>query len=104
MRAIHPVFHVSMLDPSVLNSVLNSILEQTQSPPPPVKIDSEAEYEISKILDSNTDRRHRPCDLLYLVHWAGYEGTNEETSWVLVTEIVTDFHSAYPAKPRPWAC
>jgi hypothetical protein len=66
-------------------------------------LNSEPEYEISEILDSKTDRRRRPCDLLYLVRWAGYEGTNEETSWVLVTDIVTDFHSAYPAKPRPWA-
>ena len=47
--------------------------------------------------------------LLYLVRWAGYEGTDEETSWVLATElghateILTDFHSAYPAKPGPWA-
>jgi hypothetical protein len=46
--------------------------------------------------------------LLYLVRWPGYEGTDEETSWVLVTELghsaelVTDFHSAYPAKPGPW--
>jgi hypothetical protein len=61
-------------------SVLNSIPERTQSPPPPVEIDSEAEYEISEILDSKTDRCHRPCDLLYLVSWAGYEGTDEEMS------------------------
>jgi hypothetical protein len=99
MRAVHPVFHVSMLEPSVPNS----IPERTQSPPPPVEIDGEAEYEISEILDSKTDWRRRPCDLLYLVRWAGYEGTNEETSWVLATEILTDFHSAYPAKPGPWA-
>jgi hypothetical protein len=94
MRAVHLVFHVLMLEPSVPNS----ILEWTQSPPPPVEIEGEAEYEISEIRDSKTDRQCRPCDLIYLVCWAGYEGTNEEMSWVLVTEIVTDFHSAYPAK------
>ena len=105
MRAVHLVFHVSMLEPSVLNS----IPERIQSPPTSVEIDGEPEYEISEILDSKTDRRRRPCDLLYLVRWTGYEGTDEETSWVLVTElghateIVTDFHSAYPAKPGPWA-
>jgi Chromo (CHRromatin Organisation MOdifier) domain len=104
MRAVHPVFHVSMLEPSVLNS----IPEQTQSPLPPVEIDGEAKYEISEILDSKTDRHRRPCDLLYLVRWAGYEGTDEEMSWVLATElghtteIMTDFHSVYPAKPGPW--
>jgi hypothetical protein len=47
------------------------------------------------------------CKFLYLVKWAGYEGTNEETSWLLATElrhameIVTDFHAAYPDKPGP---
>ena len=35
----------------------------------------------------------------------GYEGTDEETSWILVTElghaseIVTKFHTAYPTLP-----
>jgi hypothetical protein len=60
--------------------VPNSILEWTQSPPPPVEIDGEAKYEISEILESKTNRHHRPYDLLYFVCWAGYEGTNEETS------------------------
>jgi hypothetical protein len=105
MHAIHPAFHVLMLEPLVPNT----IPEWTQSPLPPVEIDGKAEYEISQILDSKTDQCRRPCDLLYLVCWAGYEGTNEEMSWVLATElghatgIMTNFHSAYPAKPRPWA-
>jgi hypothetical protein len=54
------------------------------------------------VLDLLVSIRSRTWYLLYLVHWAGYECTNEEMSWVLATEIVTDFHSAYPAKPRPW--
>jgi hypothetical protein len=47
------------------------------------------------------------CKLLYLVKWAGYEGTDEETLWLLATElghaveIVTDFHDAYPDKSGP---
>jgi hypothetical protein len=50
MHAVHPVFHVSMLEPSTPNSVPNRI----QPPPPPVIIDEEPEYEISEILDSKT--------------------------------------------------
>jgi hypothetical protein len=96
--AVHPIFHVSMLEPPTLNSIPNWV----QSPPPPVEIDGETEYEISEILDTKINRRWKPCNLLYLVHWAGYEGTDEEMSWVLVTELVNDFHSAYPAKPGPW--
>ena len=104
MRAVHSVFHVSMLEPTTPNSILNRI----QSPPPPVKIDGEPEYEISEILDSKVDKRRRHCNVLYLVRWAGYEGTDEETSWVLASElgntpeIVSDFHAAYLAKPGPW--
>ena len=45
MQAVHPVFHVSMLEPTHGNI----IPERTQSPPPLVEIDSKPEYEISKI-------------------------------------------------------
>ena len=104
MRAVHPVFHISMLEPATPNSIPNRV----QAPLPPVEINVEPEYEISEVLDSKIDRRHRPCNLLYLVRWSGYEGTDKETSWILATElghasdIVTEFHAAYPAKPGPW--
>jgi hypothetical protein len=62
MYAVHPVFHVSMLEPSTPNSVLN----RNQPPPPLVIIDEEPEYEISEILDSKLDKR-QACKLLYLV-------------------------------------
>jgi Chromo (CHRromatin Organisation MOdifier) domain len=102
MHAVHPVFHVSMLEPSTLNSVLNRI----QPPPPLVIIDEEPEYEISEILDSKLDKRWA-CKLLYLVRWSGYEGTYEETSWIPAnelghaSEIVSKFHFRYPNKPGP---
>jgi hypothetical protein len=44
---IHPIFHVSQLEPSVLNTILNC----TQLPPPPIKVDDDLEYEIAKILN-----------------------------------------------------
>ena len=62
---------------------------------------------ISEILDSKIDRRHHSCQLLYLVRWAGYKGTDEETSWILAMELrhaqelVSDFHQTYPDKPGP---
>jgi Chromo (CHRromatin Organisation MOdifier) domain len=89
-----------MLEPSTPNSVPNRI----QPPPPPDIIDEEHEYEISEILDSKLDKR-RACKLLYLVRWSGYEGTDEETSWILAnklehsSEIVSEFHLRYPSKP-----
>ena len=103
MKAVHPVFHVSQLEPAIPNTIPNRV----QPLPPPVKIEGEPEYEIAEILDSKVDRRRCNCKLLYLVRWLGYEGTDEETSWLLATELghvsnlVSDFHSRYPAKPGP---
>ena len=91
-----------MLEPSTLNPYL----DQTPALEPPIIIDNELEYEISEILDLKIDKRHC-CKLLYLVQWAGYEGTDEETSWLLASELghaseyISDFHHAYPDKPGP---
>ncbi|KAF9440855.1 hypothetical protein P691DRAFT_619046, partial [Macrolepiota fuliginosa MF-IS2] len=58
------------------------------------------------IVDSKINQ-HRTCKLLYKVIWLGYEDTDEESSWLLATELahatelVVDFHAAYPAKPGP---
>src|SRR5260221_1731316 len=50
-RSIHPVFHVSQLEPTRPNP----FPLQQQPPPPPLQIDRELEYEVSEILDSKVD-------------------------------------------------
>jgi hypothetical protein len=45
---IHPVFHVSMLEPYKKSQIPNRIL----LPPPPIEIDHDVEYEVDEILDS----------------------------------------------------
>ena len=91
-----------MLEPATPNTIPNRI----QPPPPPVEIEGDTEYEIAAILDSKIDRR-RSCKLLYLVRWSGYEGTDEEFSWLPANklehtqELVNDYHLAYPNKPGP---
>src|SRR3979490_2814931 len=55
MQAVHPVFHVSMLEPATPNTIPNRV----QSPPPPVEINGEVEYKIAEILDSKVDRCQR---------------------------------------------
>ena len=91
-----------MLEPAFPNEILNHV----QSLPPPVDFEGELEYEISKIIDSKIDK-HWSCKLLYLVHWLGYENTNEELSWLPTTELehakelISNFHSTYPQKPGP---
>ena len=92
-----------MLEPTVPNMIPGRV----QSPPLPIMVNDEPEFEISEILDTKIDNRHHACKLLYLVCWTGYEGTDEETSWILTSklghdsELVADFHTAYPAKPGP---
>ena len=65
------------------------------------------EFEILEILNSKVDCHWCICKLLYLVCWSRYEGTNEETSWILTSELgnvsklVEEFHWACPLKPGP---
>jgi len=102
MRAIYPVFHVSMLEPAIPNT----FQQRSEPPPVPVIIDGEPEYEISKIVDSKIDRR-RACKLLYKVIWLGYEDTDNDSEWLPAVELehakelVNNFHLKYPTKPGP---
>ena len=101
-RGVHPVFHVSMLEPTTPNEIPNHV----QPPPPPVDVQGELEHEIAEVTDSKINCR-RSCKLLYLVRWLSYENTDKEFSWLPTTELehakelVSDFHSAYPDKPSP---
>ena len=86
---------------------MSTIPNQSEPPPPPITVDGELEYEIAEVLNSIINNRRRTCKLLYLVQWSGYEGMDEETSWILAMELdnaqeaVLDFHAWYPSKPRP---
>jgi len=102
MRAVHPVFYVSMLEPAIPN-----IFQQRSEPlPAPVIIDGEPEYEVSKIVDSKIDR-WRVCKLLYKVIWLGYEDTDNDSEWLPATELehakelVNNFHLKYSTKSGP---
>ena len=102
MWSVHPVFYVSMLEPTILNT----FSERIQPAPAPVIIDGEPEYEISWIVDSKINRQWA-CELLYKMIWLGYEDTGDESEWIPATELthaadlVSDFHITYPAKPGP---
>jgi len=99
MRAVHFMFHISMLKPATPNT-----FQQHSEPlPAPVIIDGEPEYEISKIVNSKIDCR-RAYKLLYKVIWLGYEDTDDDSEWLPATELehakelVNDFHLKYPTK------
>ena len=94
---VHPVFHVSLLEPYRESSFPGRV----QSPPPSIEIENHEEYEVDKILDS----RRRWGKLEYFVHWSGYD-INERTwesaeNLANAPEKVQEFHQRYPHKPKP---
>ena len=64
---VHPVFHVSLLEPYVANTFPGRVVP----PPPPELVDSDEEFEVHKILDSEIRRRK----IMYLVDWVGYDAS-----------------------------
>ena len=101
MCLIHPVFHVSMLEPHTLITIPGCV----QSPPPPETMDGKEHFEINAIHDSViVCCYHMP--LCYLVKWKGYEETSKGLEWVSTEDIqvpdaLTDFHALNPDKPGP---
>ncbi|KAI0991141.1 hypothetical protein K3495_g17046 [Podosphaera aphanis] len=92
---IHPVFHVSLLNPAPNDPVPG----QVQAPQPPIIINNEEEYEVEEIYDSRITRLQ---GLQYLVKWAG----DNETTWEPAANLddtvaVEIFHNKYPTKPGP---
>src|SRR5262249_5293429 len=76
---IHPIFHGSRLkaykDPATFDPKQESCHR-----PPPVTIEDE-EYEIDKILDKGEYHGRTQ----YLVHWLGYEESNN--SWLYIEDL-----------------
>jgi hypothetical protein len=50
---IHPVFHVSLLEPYRESTIPRRL----PALPPPIKINKEEKFEVSKIIDSRINRR-----------------------------------------------
>jgi hypothetical protein len=97
---IHPVFHVSLLDPYKSSAIPDRI----QDPPPPVVVDYELEWEVEEILYSRLRRRR----LFYKVCWKNYPPSDD--SWQPASDLtnspdlVDEFHSRYPNKPGSASC
>ena len=102
MHSVHPVFHISMLEPTISN--FSS--ERTQPAPTPVIINRKPEYEISQIVDSKINCQWT-CKLLYKIIWLDYENTRDKSEWIPMSELthttnlVSDFHISYPNKSGP---
>ena len=89
---INPVFHVSLLEQHISNPFPGRFI----SPPPPITVDGEPEYEISSILHLCLHRG----GLQYLVD-------QPKRSWLPASdlsnaiEVVAEFHVLFPGKPPP---
>ncbi|MBW0569035.1 hypothetical protein O181_108750 [Austropuccinia psidii MF-1] len=98
-KSIHPVFHISLLEPVKKSTIPNC----NQEPPPPIIIEEEEEWEVSQILNSKLKRGK----LWYLVEWKGFGQDPERYTWEPTKnlkncpELVNNFHSVYPDKPGP---
>ena len=93
---IHPVFHVSLLEPHVANTFPSRVV----APPLPIQVDGLPEFEVDFLLDSKFRRRK----LFYKIRWVGYD--TSEDSWEPAinlsnaSEAISAYHLKYPNKPR----
>ena len=93
---IHPLFHVSLLEPHVANTFLGRI----QHTPHPIQVDGFPEFEVRAILDSKIRERK----LLYFVDWVGYDISDR--FWEPAANLsnasvaISDFHAKYPDRIR----
>jgi hypothetical protein len=91
---IHPVHHVSLLDPIVKDPLPG----QEVTPPPPVEVEGDSEYQVERVEDSRVYRN----ELQYLVRWTGYDQvTCEPAKDVDGLQALDVFHDKYPWKPEP---
>ena len=92
---IHPVFHVSLLEPHVANTFPGRVVP----PPLPIQVDGFPEFEVHKVLNSKILRGK----LFYLIDWVGYDVNDQ--SWEPAENVsnanlaVSQFHVAFPDKP-----
>ena len=97
---LHPILHVSLLEPYVGSSIPDRVV----LPPPSCQLVDGLEFEVKAILDSKIVRKK----LYYLVDCLGY--TLNDRTWELVenldnaSDLVAEFHRQYPYKWSPNSC
>jgi hypothetical protein len=78
----------------------DTIPDRIPTKPPPIKIDSDEEWEVEEILDSRIQKRV----LQYLVKWKGY--TISDNTWEPAKNLtnapdeIRKFHQRHPEAPK----
>jgi hypothetical protein len=89
---IHPVFHISLLEPAPQSAKIETTLETEME---------EGEYEVEQILDARYNQQGK---LEYLVKWKGYE--HAENTWEPLKnlqnspQLLQQFHRQHPDLPK----
>jgi len=96
MRLLHPVFNVVKLSAAPEDPIPG---RKPQTPPPPIVVDGEPEWEVEEILDSRWHRRR----FQFLIKWKGFG--REHNSWevasnVKTPDLVAEYYQKHPAAPR----
>jgi hypothetical protein len=98
---IHPVFHVSLLQPWREDEVFPAH-QSALTRPPPVD-EEENRFRVDSLLDKRTRRYGRGQRVEYLVRWLGY-GPEDDT-WEPVphidSDLVADFEASHHAADQP---
>ena len=95
---IHPVFHISLLEPAHPDADTKLVRFQDS-----IKVipENEEEYEVEQILDT----REKGRKIEYLIHWKGYR--HDEDTWEPLKnlthcqQLVRQFHLRNPDRPKP---
>src|SRR5258706_12374973 len=102
---IHPVFHVSQLEPKFPNTFNN----HNQPPPPPLIVNGNPEYLIKRIINLKYNQMRRHCQLSYHIKWISYPISNNPSDWILADafddnaskSLADVYHTQHPDKPSP---
>lgn len=103
MKRIHPVFHVSMLQPWRVDAEHPG--HKDRVPPPPV-VPDDRQHLVEKLLDKRVAQYGRVKRVEYLVRWEGYGPEEDEWRPVvdihpgLIAEYEATHHGGTPAQPR----
>jgi hypothetical protein len=98
---IHPVFHISLLQPWHEDAEFPAH-QPTLTRPPPVNED-ENRFKVDRLLDKRTRRYGRGQCVEYLVRWLGYgpEDDTWEPAANVDSDLIADFEASHHAANQP---